>query len=418
MKFNVFLIIIILISMSLLSCDEQFNSNSSIDTNGVAKIAITDNIVYSKIDVDSISNAFFLYNSKENPTLNPIKGYQGIPTIVYKNGILFAAWDVGNSGEELNQYIIVSSSKDMGKTWEENKLIIAPLQYGIRHFDSSLWLDKYNNIHLSWTMSMGMWDGGLGGVYEIMLKLENDNIIITQPKYLFPGSMCMRPTSSGLDNDLMLFPVYGYGIGGGWFQGQFFSATLPEIVGPSLYSATYNEKNKKMNNPVLVSRIPRVYPSTFDEHSFVNVGRDSLLCLLRKNYDGLCVNLSINNGRTWQGEKKFKELEGGLMCSSRPFIGKLKSGNILVVFNNSSQREKMTAFLSKDKGKTWPYKLLIDGRKSVSYPSVVQNDINEICVIYDYNRYPNGRIMFAKFTEKDIVEGTLKPELIVVSQVK
>ncbi|MEN2400552.1 sialidase family protein [Flavobacterium sp. MC2016-06] len=418
MKFFFYCLPIVLLSTYLFcSCDEQNNSNSTNPT-GVSKPPILDSIVYSKIAFDTISKTSFLYNSSVYPILNPIKGYQGVPTLVHKDGVLFAAWDGGNHGEELNQYIIVSTSLDMGNTWEENKLIIAPLKDSIRHFDSSLWLDKFKNIHLSWTMSKGMWDGGRGGIYETMLHLEDNNITITPPRRLFAGAMCVRPIQSGLDNSSMLFPVYGYGIGQGWSSGQFFYGTLPEILGPSLYSATYDEKNKRINNPVLLSRIPRIYPSTFDEHSVVSIGKDSLLCLLRKNIDGLCTNLSVNNGKTWQGEQKFKQLEGGIMCSSRPYIGKLKSGNLLIVFNNSSQREKMTAFLSKDKGKTWPYKLLIDERRTVSYPSVVQNDIGEICLVYDYNRYPNGRIMFTKFTEEDIIEGTKKPELVIISMVK
>lgn len=410
--FNIFFFILLISIIFLSSCDDK--RDSSLIANTVTQPVI----VYGKIDYDTVSKAYFLYNSLVNPVLNPIKGFQGVPTIVYKEGILLAAWFGGKSGEELNQYIIVSSSQDMGNTWKENQLIIAPLQGSIRHFDPSLWLDKYENIHLSWTMSKGMWDGGIGGVFDIMLKLEGENITITKPERLFAGVMSVSPVHLDVDKSIMLFPVYGPSIDAGWFQGQYFAATMAAIRGPQLYSATYSTINKKINKPILLSKIPTVFPSTFDEHNIVSIGKDSILCLLRKNIDGLCTNLSINSGKTWEGEQKFRKIDG-LLGSSRPCLIKLKSGNLLMIVNTSTkEREKLTAYLSKDKGKTWPYKLLIDERKGVSYPSAVQNSNDEICLIYDYNRFPNGRIMFSKFTASDIITGTTKPELVIISMVK
>lgn len=412
--FNNFFFILLVSIIFLNSCDDK--RDVSLIANTVTQPVINDAIVYGKIDYDTVAKASFLYNSLVNPVLNPIKGFQGLPTITCKDGILYAAWWGGNHTEELNQYIIVGSSQDMGTTWKENQLIIAPLKDGIRQMEPSLWLDKYDNIHLSWTMSTGMWDGGTGGVFDIMLKLEGGDIRITKPKRLFGGVMSVSPIHSDLDKSTMLFPVYGPGIGEGWFQGQYFKSTLPEIKGPLLYSATYNNVSKIMNKPVLLSRVPTIYQSTFDEHNIVNIGKDSLLCLLRKNLDGLCTNISVDNGKTWGKEEKIKL--SGVLGNSKPYIGKLKSGNLLLIVNNSFEREKLTAFLSKDKGKTWAYKLLIDERKGVSYPSVVQNSNDEICLVYDYNRFPNGRVMFVKFTENDIINGVIKPELVIISKVK
>nr|WP_315143084.1 sialidase family protein [uncultured Flavobacterium sp.] len=405
-RFTFYFLLFISFSFLLSSCDDTNNQE-----------IVTDPIVYSKLDFDEASKASFLYNSATNPALNPIKGFQGMPSIVFKDGVLIACCYAGQYGEEPNNYIIISSSNDMGNTWIENQLMIAPLEDRVRHFDQSLWLDKYKNVHLSWTMTTGMWDGGVGGVYDILLNLKGNDFTITRPQRLFGGVMPVKPLSLGFNDELLLFPVYGPAYGGTWFQGQFYALTLPEIRGPLVYTSNYNPVTKKITTPKLLSRVPTIFPSTFDEHTLVNIGKDSLLCLLRKNKDGLCTNISIDNGKTWQTEKKFTQIDD-ILGSSKPYIGKLKSGNLLLVVNNSStERKNMTAYLSKDKGKTWPYKLLIDERKTVSYPSVALNN-NEIYLVYDYNRGPDGHIIFTKFTENDIIEGVNKPKLVIISKVK
>ena len=37
-------------------------------------------------------------------------------------------------------------------------------------------------------------------------------------------------------------------------------------------------------------------------------------------------------------------------------------------------RNNLTAFLSEDGGKTWPYTLLLDARSGVSYPDVIESN--------------------------------------------
>ena len=56
-------------------------------------------------------------------------------------------------------------------------------------------------------------------------------------------------------------------------------------------------------------------------------------------------------------------------ANSRAYIGRLKSGRILMINHyNNTGRNNLTAMLSDDECNTWEYKLLIDERDGVSYP--------------------------------------------------
>ncbi|MGN1077517.1 MAG: sialidase family protein, partial [Candidatus Gallimonas sp.] len=80
-------------------------------------------------------------------------------------------------------------------------------------------------------------------------------------------------------------------------------------------------------------------------------------------------------------------------------------------------RTNLTAYLSTDDGRTFPYKLLLDDRVinvspsgfcwGVSYPeaSARQGENGEIYIAYDAGRYDHKEIRLAVITEKDIMAG-------------
>ena len=81
-------------------------------------------------------------------------------------------------------------------------------------------------------------------------------------------------------------------------------------------------------------------------------------------------------------------------------------------------RSHLTAMISENEGKTWPYKLLLDDRQSVSYPDAVEAPDGNIYIVYDRERgcflhsladaYACAReILTARITEADILAGTL-----------
>jgi hypothetical protein len=65
----------------------------------------------------------------------------------------------------------------------------------------------------------------------------------------------------------------------------------------------------------------------------------------------------------------------------------------------------MTAYLSDDDGGTWKGGLLIDERKSVSYPDATQATDGSIRLIYDWERGRDKNILMATFSEADVRAG-------------
>ena len=73
--------------------------------------------------------------------------------------------------------------------------------------------------------------------------------------------------------------------------------------------------------------------------------------------------------------------------------------------------KNLTAFLSEDEGRTWPYRLMLDERNEVSYPEAIQDEAGRIYVCYDRSRTGEKEILMATFTEEDILQGAfLSPE--------
>ena len=125
---------------------------------------------------------------------------------------------------------------------------------------------------------------------------------------------------------------------------------------------------------------------------------------------------SVDGGYTWS-----KDYDSGYRGpTSRFHITRLKSGRILFVNHyDFSERDHLYAMLSEDEGKSFPYKLLIDERKDVSYPDAKEAADGFIYVTYDRERgshkdsFDEARscareILVAKITEEDIINGTLQ----------
>ena len=68
-------------------------------------------------------------------------------------------------------------------------------------------------------------------------------------------------------------------------------------------------------------------------------------------------------------------------------------------------RKELTAYLSKDEGESWIGGLMLDEREGVSYPDGQQLSDESLVVVYDRNRLDDKEILFAKFTEDDVLAG-------------
>ena len=118
----------------------------------------------------------------------------------------------------------------------------------------------------------------------------------------------------------------------------------------------------------------------FDEHMFVE-RRDSSLWLLARTTYGIGESVSTDSGRTWP------ELKPSAPLDTR------------------TSRSHLTAYLSKDDGRTWSGGLMLDERPGVSYPDGQQAADGLIRILYDYNRVDDRNILMAAFREEDVAAG-------------
>lgn len=125
--------------------------------------------------------------------------------------------------------------------------------------------------------------------------------------------------------------------------------------------------------------------------------------LVRTNY-GIGESFSKDGGKTWT------ELKPSNIPSpaSRFFIRRMPSRHLLLInHNNNNKRNNLTAYLSEEAGKSWPFKLLLDERDKVSYPDAAIVN-GRITAIYDRDRYGVSEILTASFTEEEIIKGKLE----------
>ena len=123
---------------------------------------------------------------------------------------------------------------------------------------------------------------------------------------------------------------------------------------------------------------------------------------------GLGQAVSTDAGRTWrEWDEPFTK---SFNVNPRFLRRKLASGNLLLVANDDpKKRANLTAMLSADDGKSWPWNLVLDERDSVSYPDGTQAPDGSLYVIYDHGRYlfDMQKMLMAKITEADIKAGKI-----------
>ncbi|MDD3588420.1 MAG: exo-alpha-sialidase, partial [Thermoguttaceae bacterium] len=155
-----------------------------------------------------------------------------------------------------------------------------------------------------------------------------------------------------------------------------------------------------------IARVPQ-NAYVFDEHNLIEKKDASIWLLARTRY-GIGESFSFDHGKTWTEVAPSKTLKH---CSSRFFIRRLQSGNLLLVKNGPADRDvgrsQLTAMISKDDGKTWSSGLVLDERSGVSYPDGNQAPDGTIYVTYDYSRYDAKEICVARFTESDVNAGKI-----------
>lgn len=309
--------------------------------------------------------------------------FTGIPSIaIAPNGRMWATWYAGPTpNEDDNNYIVLATSENSGKSWEEI-LIVDPDGRGpVRAFDPEVWISPDNKLWLFWSQSI-MHDGTIAGVWAINTKdVENKHPNWSEPKRFTDGIMMCKPTV--LKNGDWTFPV---------------STWMNTDNSAKVFLSTDQGKTWNFRGACDVPKQERI----FDEHMIVEKSDGSLWMCVRIR-SGIGESFSHDGGKTWS-EMKPMPIKNP---SSRFFIRRLRSGNLLLVKNGPmdylTNRSHLMAFISKDDGKTWSKGLLLDEREAVSYPDGQQVEDGTIYITYDYNRYSDQQICITNFTEEDIL---------------
>ena len=320
------------------------------------------------------------------------RAFQGIPSLaVAREGRLWATWYAGvTPGEDHNNYVVVTTSGDGGATWRE-VLVIDPDAGGpVRAFDPELWLAPDGRLFVFWAQGVGDDNDARikaalkGGVWCV----TTDTPDLAQPKWSAPrrltdGVMMCKP---------LVLSTGEWALPASLWRLAEHSARM---VVSTDRGATWSLRGA-CHVPLAVRN--------HDEHMFIE-RRDGSLWLLARTLYGIGESVSTDRGRTWP------ELKASAIPhpTARFFITRLGSGNLLLVKHGSMEtrgtRSHLTAFVSKDDGRTWSGGLLLDERVGVTYPDGQQAADGVIRIAYDFSRVGARHILFASFREEDVAAG-------------
>lgn len=311
------------------------------------------------------------------------RAFTGIPSLtITARGRLWAVWYAGiTPAEDKNNYVVVATSGDRGRTWTE-VLVIDPDGPGPgKAFDPQAWIDPAGSLWISWSQrsiheeTCGLWcitvdEADSGHPSTPPPRRLADGIMMNKPVILSSGEWAMTVSIHGTDNSVKVIVSSDQGR----TLGIRGSVNVPKEV-------------RTPDEPMLVER-----------------KNGSLWMLVRTRY-GIGQTFSQDQGKTWTAliPSEIKH------PASRFFIRRLASGNLLLVKHGPIEvrtgRSQLTAFVSKDDGLTWSRGLLLDERDGVSYPDGVQDKDGLIWIAYDHDRKGAGEILLAQFREEDVAAG-------------
>lgn len=314
------------------------------------------------------------------------RAFTGISSLaVAPNGRLWVTWYAGPTpGEDHNNYVVLSTSGDAGKTWKE-LLTVDPDGDGPRRtFDPEVWLAPDGKLRWLWCdRAMPYNNVSTDALWMIVLDDPTSEASPWHPPvYVAQGVMMCKPLV--LSTGEWALPVCT------WYSDQSSKMVVSTDKGQ-----TWTVRGG--------ANMPKE-DRCFDEHMFVERKDGSIWCLSRTR-SGIREAFSPDRGRTWS------PLEPSTIKhpSARFFITRLLSGSLLLVKHGpiaeKTGRSHLTAFLSKDDGKTWEGGFVLDERKGVSYPDGQQMADGTIYLTYDFDRTNARHILFATFREEDVLAG-------------
>lgn len=321
--------------------------------------------------------------------------WQGIPGIERApKGRLWATWYSGDEGEgAIGNYAFVATSGDDGKHWSKPIVIEGPK--GTKIGDPIPWLDP---------------KGRLWVFYNQLTEK-------TATRPTLRGTCAIRcddpdkatPTWSApflVAKDGILFGKPIIRASGGWLAPFFLmgnQAGRPETC--TLLSLNEGESWEWHGGTSIPEPLRNFSETTLAQR------KDGSIWMVIRTSKGLYESTSKDEGKTWTEAVAMPQFEGP---STRACMMKLASGAFLLIYHDAKKlktgaypRTRLTAWLSDDEGRTWPHRLLVDERSSVSYPDAIQAPDGRIYITYDHGRYNAGEkeVLVAIVCEEDLRAG-------------
>jgi hypothetical protein len=368
-------------------------------------------ILYLSIILFGISLLYISCGQNDQPFLNPpqfindIKGdylpdkraFQGIPSLaISPGGRFWATWYAGISpAEDENNYVVVSTSGDKGKTWKEVHIIDPDGEGPVRAFDPEIWIDPDGKLWSFWAQAIGH-DGTISGVWCITTENPDDeNPEWSKPRRLTDGIMMCKPLV--LSTGEWILPASTWRL----------TDNSARLIVSDDNGETWAQRG--------ACHVP-VDVRAFDEHMIIEKNDGTLAMYLRTKY-GIGESLSLDRGRSWNPLLPSKIMHP----SARFFIRTLQSGNLLLIkhgpIKEKTKRSHLTAYLSGDEGQSWDGGLLLDERLGVSYPDGQQTADGTIYIIYDYDRRGDMNILYVSFREEDVLSGNVDSETVFLRNI-
>lgn len=320
--------------------------------------------------------------------------FQGIPSIqCTRNGRLWSVFYAGGIDEGAENYVLVKVSDDRGEHWSEPCLIVECVQ-GVRAFDPNIWLDPRGRLWLFWAQSYSIMDGRFGVWAAVCDAPDEAKPVFSHPRRLCDGIMMNKPTV--LRSGEWLLPVAQWEVC--WKAAAEAGYNISDHRFSHVYASTDEGKTFVLRGS---ADIPR---RSFDEHMVVERQDGTLWMLVRADDGYLGEAFSVDGGSTWTPGRQSSIANP----NSRFFIGRLRSGRILLVNHyRYTGRNNLAAMLSEDDGHTWQGHLMLDERDRVSYPDACEGEDGSIYITYDRDRTGEREILMARITQTDILAGEL-----------
>ena len=303
------------------------------------------------------------------------------------NGDLFIAY-YGGSGEYTDDSCVWGGRLEKGKTEWTKPVVIADTPFRgegnavvWQAPDGLVWLFYVQRYGPTWSES------------RIKAKISKDGAMTWSDSMMiaFELGMMARGRPIALNNGDYLLPIYHE-------TGSDRERTAPDTS--SLFmrydprTHTWTETNRLRSGTGNLQAEP-VQSSDDDLVAYCRPGggfgpSKNRYVVRSESHDG---------GRTWSEGKDSQFPNPNAAVS---FI-KLQNGHLLLVYNDSmSSRSPLTAAISTDNDKTYPYRRNIaEGRNTFAYPMAIQTRDGKIQVVYTTNR--RTAIMHAAFDESAIL---------------